>query len=90
MWLYEQTLTVEFADDALAQYQVTYQPDRRHVTPFTEPRLFETPHRSPQPPLWGVGEGEWLKVLRLPDDATRRARPSRVGQLPLFSSEDAV
>jgi len=90
VWRYEQTLTVEFADEALAQYQVTDQPDRRHFTAIAEPRLFETPHRSPQAPLWEVDEGEWLKVLRLPDYAPHHARPSRAGQLPLFSLEDTV
>lgn len=90
MWLYEQTLTVEFADEALAQYQVTYQPDRRHFPAIAEPRLFETPHRSPQAPLWEVDEGAWLKVLRLPDYAPHHARPSRAGQSPLFSLEETV
>ncbi len=85
VWLYEQTLTVEFADEALAQYQVTYQPDRRHFTAITGPRLFETPHRSPQLPLWELGEGEWLHVLRLPDYAPRRRRAADPRQPPLFS-----
>jgi hypothetical protein len=33
-------------------------------TPGLE-HLFETPHRSPQPPLWRWGQDEWLPVLRL-------------------------
>ncbi len=47
VWLYERTLTVEFADEALAQYTATYQPDKRHFMAMAESRLFETPHRSP-------------------------------------------
>jgi len=45
-------LTVEFADEPLARYRVTDQPDKRHLQAVTEPHLFETPHRSPQLPLW--------------------------------------
>lgn len=60
----------------LAHYQITYQPDKRQLKTVTEPRLFEAPHRSPQLPLWEVGEGEWLQVLRLPDYAPRRRRPA--------------
>ncbi len=85
VWLYEQTLTVEFADEALAQYTVAYQPDKRHFTAVEEPRLFETPHRSPQPFLWELGDGEWLKVLRVPAYAPRRPRRSVALQAKLFS-----
>ena len=74
VWLYEQTLTVEFADEALAQYSVTSQPDRRHFTAITEARRFETPHRSPQLPLWTLSDGEWLKVLQAPEYAPRQRK----------------
>ncbi|MGN6561383.1 MAG: hypothetical protein ACTHMU_01880 [Thermomicrobiales bacterium] len=71
----------------LAHYQITYQPDKRQLKSVTEPRLFEAPHRSPQLPLWEVGEGEWLQVLRLPDYAPRRRRAGVPRQPPLFSRE---
>ncbi len=87
MWLYEQTLTVEFADEALAQYRVAYQPDKRHFTALGAPRLFETPHRSPQLPLWELGDGEWLKVVRLPDYAPRKRQVVGQRQAPLFALE---
>jgi len=77
-------LTVEFADEPLAQYQVTYQPDRRHLKAVTEPHLFETPHHSPQLPLWEMGDGEWLPVLRLATYAPRRIRPTAPQQAHLF------
>jgi len=85
VWLYEETLTVEFADEALAQYRVRYQPDRRHFTAIEEPRLFATPHQSPQLSLWEFGEGEWLKVLRLEGYAPRKRRANDPGQEPLFT-----
>ncbi len=33
-----------------------------------------TPHRSPQLPLWTLGDGEWLKVLRAPEYAPRQRK----------------
>ncbi len=85
VWLYESTLTVEFGDEVLAQYQVRYQPDRKHLASVGEPRLFATPHRSPQPFLWELGDGEWLKVLRLPEYAARKRPRGGTVQAPLFS-----
>jgi len=84
VWLYETTLTVEFGDEVLAQYRVAYQPDKRHLVGVDEPRLFATPHRSPQPPLWPLGDGEWLKVLRLPEYASRHRHVAPPVQAPLF------
>ncbi len=34
------------------------------AVPKEPARLFATRFRSPQPPLWELREGEWLKVLR--------------------------
>ncbi len=51
VWLYAETLTIEFADEPLAQYTVRYQPDKAHLLAVEEGRLFETPYRSSQLPL---------------------------------------
>jgi len=48
LWLYDETLTLEFANTPLSQFTVSYQPDRTHSRRITEPRLFETQYRSPQ------------------------------------------
>ena len=86
VWLYRETLTVEFADQPVAQYSVAYQPDHTHLTNVTNPRLFETPYRSPQLPLWELGDGEWLKFVWLGRYAPRRAKRIVAGaQLPLFA-----
>jgi len=85
VWLYGERLTLAFSDEPVAQYTVTYQPDKRHLKTVTEERLFETPHRSPQPPLWELGDGEWLKVLRLPEYASPRRPQGRAVQPPLFA-----
>jgi putative transposase len=88
VWLYRETLTVEFADQPIAQYSVAYQPDRRHLLNVTDPRLFETQYRSPQLPLWELGDGDWLKIVWLGRYAPRRAMRAVVGaQLPLFEPD---
>lgn len=74
VWLYGQQLTVTFADEALAEYQVSYQPDQRQFTEVTEAQLFETPYRSPQLSFWTRDEVEWLSVIRVPPYATRRSQ----------------
>ena len=63
---------------------MTYQPDKRHLKTVMEAQLFETPHRSPQLPLWELGDGEWLTVHRLPAYAARRRREAAGRQVPLF------
>jgi len=85
VWLYAEHLTLVYQDEPLAQYRVSYQPDKRRLKGVTEERLFETPHRSPQPTLWAWGDGEWLRVLRLPHYAPRRRHGARYIQAPLFA-----
>ncbi len=50
VWLYGETLTLEYADEPLAQYRVRYQPDKAHLRTVEAPLLFETPYQSPQLP----------------------------------------
>lgn len=85
VWLYGETLTVACGDIALAVYRVSYQPDLKHLRTLTEPQLFDTCYRSPQQPLWELGEHEWLKVVRMRPVA-RQARHRSMGEqavLPL-------
>ena len=87
LWLYGETLTIEFANTPLSQYTVSYQPDNRHFRQVGEPRLFETQYHSPQRALWGPGEVEWHLVQRLPDVPLRPRRHAAgltVTQLLLF------
>ena len=85
VWLYGEHLTVEFADEPLAQYHVRYAPDKKHLKEVAVARIFDTPHRSPQPSLWALGEGEWLKVIRLVPYAPRRQPHATHFQARLFS-----
>jgi len=87
VWLYGETLVLEFSDEPLAQYSVTYEPDRRHLRDVEPRQLFETQYRSPQLSLWELGEGEWLKVLRVEAMPGRKRRIVGVQQpLPLEQS----
>jgi putative transposase len=89
VWLYREQLMVAFADEALAHYQVTYQPDDRHLASVTAAELMETPYRSLQPPLWAWGADEWLAVVRVAPYASRQPRRPAAGMQPrLFSDED--
>lgn len=89
VWLYGEQLTVAFADEALAQYQVSYQPDRRQLTKVVETQLFETPYRSSQVSFWDRDEVEWLSVIRVPSYAARRKpAPEDAAQLSLFPEDD--
>lgn len=90
-WLYGEQLTVAFADESLAQYRVTYQPDQRQLNNVAEEQLFETPYRSPQLPFWGRDEVEWLTVIRVPPYAPRQPhRPATISQARLFPQDDVV
>ena len=89
VWLYGEQLTVAFADEALAQYQVSYQPDQRQFEQVQEKQLFETPYRSPQLSFWNRDEMEWFSVIRVPPYAARRqATPADVVQLSFLSGDD--
>lgn len=72
--LYGETLTVSFADEALAQYTVSYQPNRHHLAAVVELERFETPYQSPQPPLWNLTADDWLTVIKVAPYAPRRPR----------------
>ncbi len=71
VWLSEDTLAVEYADETLAIYKIKYRPDHKHLIDVAEPQLFQTPHHPPQLRLWEMGDDEWLKTFRLPDYAPR-------------------
>jgi putative transposase len=80
VWLYGETLTIEFADEPLARYR----PDKKQLRVVEEPHLFETPFRSPQVALWELDDTEWLKVIRRPDYAPRQSRQEPPTQAALL------
>jgi len=74
VWLFGETLTLEYTDTALAQYKVAYEPDERHIRALTEPLLFPSRFPSPQPFLWDMNEVEWRVVMRLRPYKQRQKR----------------
>ena len=57
VWIYEGSLKVEHQAVTLAQYSVGLQDDRKHVQKVSNPRLVETPFRSPQLALFDARTG---------------------------------
>lgn len=86
VWVYEETLKIEYQATTLSKYTVELQEDRRHVREVSNPRLADTPFRSPQLTLIDLSPGEWLLYWRTPTSAPARRKRQVPGivQLPLF------
>jgi hypothetical protein len=87
VWVWDGTLTVEYAADTLAQYPVTVEADGRGLRGVGEPHLFPHRHSSPQPCLPLLEETTWHPVRRLDPYRRRRSRVGEGRQEPLFSDE---
>jgi len=72
IWLYAETITIEYDDEPLAQYGVRLAPDKHHLMEVTEPRLFENRFPSPQPFLEGMSAVAWHLIMRRPPYKARR------------------
>jgi len=86
VWVYEGSLKVEYKAVTLSKYSVELQDDHKHLREVSNPRLAETPFRSPQLTLIDLGPHEWLLYWRVPLYAPRRRIRHIPGivQLPLF------
>jgi len=78
VWLSEETLTVQYAEEPLAYYTVKVN-RRGELTAVTEPRRVPTQYRSRQPWLWQLSADERLLALPVPR-RRRRRRPKPVGR----------
>ena len=86
VWVYEGSLKIEHQAVTLSTYTVEQQDDHKHLQAVKNPRLRETPFRSPQLALFDLGPGEWLLYWKTPEYASahrRRHVPAMI-QLPLF------
>lgn len=86
VWVYEGSLKIEYKTVTLSKYSVELQEDRKHLRQVSNPRLAETPFRSPQLTLIDVGPHEWVLYWRMPPYAHARytRRIQGMVQLPLF------
>jgi len=70
-WVFGEVLSLTFEGELLAQYQVQYAPDGRHIRALSQARLFPNGHPSPQPYLPGL-EAEWPLTIPVPAPPPRR------------------
>ena len=93
LWLAAESLTVEHGGEPLCRYRVRLEADTGELRSVEKPRLFENSHglRRPQRRLFALdslGEGGWLKALRLEGYAPRAPRrPQAVQQAPFPYAE---
>lgn len=87
VWMNEETLTLEYATDTLAQYRIAYEPDGRRLREVAEPRLYATGHASPQPFLPVLAELDWRPAERLAPYRPRRQRRGEGTQERLVVSD---
>jgi transposase len=85
VWVSGETVTVEYATEALAQYQVAFEADGRRIREVGAAQLFPTRFPSPQPFLPLLAETEWRTALRLARYRSRRRRQAHGNQAPLFA-----
>lgn len=93
LWLQERTLTLEHQGEPLSRYGVEVEAATGKPRTVGRPRLFETSFALPQHRLFALdalGDGGWLKALRLEDYAPRRPRRPEALQEVLFSYLEAL
>jgi len=76
VWVYENTLKVEYQATTLSLYSVRLDSDQQ-IAEVKNPRRLETHFRSPQLDLWQVSDTEWLLALRRPEPVARK-KPSKI------------
>jgi transposase len=80
-------------DRILRALQSQISQDAAKLETVTNPRLFATPYRTTQPKLFALdalGEGGWLKALRLAGYAARARRRPEALQQALFPYLEAL
>ena len=93
VWLGDGEMAVEYGGQTLSRYDVSLSQDAAKLKAVTNPRLFATPYRTTQPKLFALdalGEGGWLKALRLAGYAARARRRPEALQQALFPYLEAL
>lgn len=87
-----ESLTLEHAGEPLSRYEVEVEVATGRLRSAGRPRLFESPRVLPQPRLFALdslGEGGWLKAMRLAGHASRNPRRPEGLQQALFAYHEA-
>ncbi len=94
LWLEPETLTMEYAGEALSRYEVRRSPDGAELREVSKATMFETSIVVHQPKLFdlasALGENGWLKALRLADYAPRAPKRPELLQHVLFAYTEAI
>jgi transposase InsO family protein len=90
IWVTDEDVTIQAADDPLATYEVKYQRDHQHFRQVIPTQIFETRHGLPQPSLLELGPDDWLLAIEQPMHRRRRRRRSSLMQAELFGPDEAV
>ncbi len=93
VWLGDGEMAVEYGGRTLSHYDVSLSRDAAKLEAVTNPRLFASRYRNAQPRLFGLdslGEGGWLKALRLEEYAAYARRRPDALQQALFPYLDAL
>jgi hypothetical protein len=91
VWVYEDTLKIEYQATTLSLYSVRLSPDQQQIAEVKNARRLETHFRSPQLDLWQLSDTQWLLALRRPAPVARKKQGTIVPlarQLPLPEMDD--
>jgi hypothetical protein len=92
VWLGDGEMAVEYAGRTLSRYDVSLSRDAK-LDAVTNPRLFASPYETGQPKLFALsalGEGGWLKAMRLKGYAPRSPGRPKALQQALFRYAEAL
>lgn len=93
VWLGGGEMAVEYGGRTPSRYDVALSPGEKKLEAVTNPRLFATSYGAGQPKLFALdvlGEGGWLKGLKLAGYAARSRRRPEALQQTLFSYLEAL
>jgi putative transposase len=95
LWLAAESLTVEHAGEPLSRFEVRVETATGELRSVARPRLFENSYglRQPQRRLFALdslGEGGWLKAMRLAGYAPRSLGRPKAVQEALFPYAEAL
>ena len=92
VWLGDGEMALEYGGRTLSRYDVSLSRGAR-LESVTNPRLFASPYETGQPKLFALsalGEGGWLKAMRLKGYAPRSPGRPKALQQALFRYAEAL